>query len=104
MFGGAAEHLVAKLRAGRSPMIGIEVVELLREDDHGGALPTIGAAVEAIGARDPGYSLTLPARTVPNPFLPGRTQEFGGRTLSIRDLLMDVCWIQEADLTTNDEE
>ena len=104
MFGEVASHLVAKLRASRSPTIGIEVVELLCEDDHGGALPTIRAAVEAIEGRDPGYSLALPARTVPNPFLPDETLRVGGRTLSIQDLLMAVCWIRDEDLTSEDEE
>jgi hypothetical protein len=103
-FGEAANDLVAKLRASRSPTIGIEVVELLDEDDYGGARPTIGAAVEAIQSRDPGYSLALPARTVPNPFLPGKTQQFGGLTLSIRALLMEVCWIQDGDLAPKDKE
>lgn len=103
-FGEVANHLVAKLRASRSPTIGIEVVELLCEDDYGGALPTIEAAVEAIRSRDPGYSLALPARTVPNPFLPGETRQVGGLTLSIRDLLMEVCWIQDGDLTSKDKE
>jgi hypothetical protein len=103
-FGEVSNHLVAKLRASRSPTIGIEVVELLCEDDYGGALPTIGAAVDAIESRDPGYSLALPARTVPNPFLPDEALQVGGRTLSIGDLLMAVCWIHDGDLTSKDEE
>jgi hypothetical protein len=103
-FGEFASHLVAKLRDSRCPTIGIEVVELLCEDDHGGAVPTIGAAVEAIESRDPGYSLALPSRTVPNPFLPDEAVKVGGRTLSIRDLLMEVCWIQHEDLASKDEE
>src|SRR4051812_2077242 len=40
-FGEIANHLVEKLHASRSPTIGIEVIELLCEDDYGGALPTI---------------------------------------------------------------
>ena len=103
-FAGTANHLVAKLRASRSPTIWIEVFELLCEDDFGVALPTIGAAVEAIESRDPSYSLALPALTVRNPSLPGETRQVGGQTLSIRDLLMEVCWIQDGDLISKDKE
>ncbi len=99
-----ADGLVARLRAGRSPTIGIEVTELLDEDDHDGALPTIGTAVRAIEGRDPGYSLTPPARTIPNPFLPSKPRHVGGQTLSMRDLLMEVCGVVDADLTSRDEE
>ncbi len=82
----------------------IEVYELLNEDDYGGALPTIGAAVEAIASRDPGYSLSLPARTIPNPFLPDQPGQFGGRTLSIQAILLAVCFIQEEELVSRSEE
>ncbi len=103
-FGEIANRLVAKLRASRSATIGIEVYELLNEDDHDGALPTLGAAVEAIASRDPGYSLTLPARTIPNPFLPDKVVQIGGRTLSIQALLLDVCLIKDDDLISGSEE
>ena len=103
-FGEIANHLVEKLRASRSPTIGIEVIELLCDDDHGGALPTIVVAVEAIESRDPGYSLATPARTVPNPFLPDKSLRVGGRTLSIQELLMEVCLIEDEDLNSKDEE
>lgn len=103
-FEQTTNHLVEKLRASRSSTIGIEVIELLCEDDHGGAVPTIEAAVEAIESRNPSYSLALPERTIPNPFLPNKTRQVGGRNLSLRDLLMEVCWIQDADLTSKDEE
>ena len=66
----------------------IEIDELLNEDDYGGALPTIGAAVEAIASRDPGYSLSLPARTVPNPFLPDQVVQFGDGRCPSRP----CCW------------
>jgi hypothetical protein len=103
-FGEISHRLVAKLRASRSAMIGIEVVELVCEDDHGGALPTIGAAIKAIESRDPGYSLALPARTIPNPFRPSQSVRLGGKTLSIHELLMEVCLLQDQDLESGSQE
>ncbi len=61
-------------------------------------------SVEAIESRDPRFSPAFPSRTVPNPFLPDQIVQDGTRTLSIQNRLLNVCLLQEEDLTLKSTE
>jgi hypothetical protein len=102
-FSETANSFLEKLRAKRSKTIGIEVVELVGPDGDDPS-PDLVTAVGAIATRNANYSLTIPARTIVNPFN-GEELEINERRIeTTQDMLFQVCMIPPADLASESRE
>ena len=103
-FRVAAEALVRKLGSLGCEAIGVEVSQLL-DDGTDPALPGLAAAVGAIEDQNANYSVTVPARTVKNPFLPGATVRLKERRIrTTQELLLQVCLVDPGFLTSDSDE
>ena len=103
-FRAAAEALIQKVASQKCRTIGLEVSDLL-EEVFDPALPGLAAAVGAIEDQNADYAVTLPARTLPNPFLPGKkVRRKALRIRSTQELLLQVCGVRPDDLTSGSRE
>ncbi len=107
LFEEAARSFLDLLRSQRAKTVGIEVVELLEELQDGEGIegmPKLRDAVEAIGSQDADYSLTVPARTIKNPFteedMPLKERRFS----STREMLLYICSLRPEDLKSKKRE
>ena len=107
MFEEAARNFLGLLRSQRAKAVGIEVIELLEElQDWEGSegMPKLRNAVEAIESRDADYSLTVPARTVKNPFTREDMRLEERRFSSTREMLLSICSLRPEDLKSRKRE
>ena len=91
-----ADALVDKLRSKRSKTIGLDITDLVPRED--GIVPPLDLAIAAIESDDPSYKVTIPARTVENPYLGDTTTIAEQKFDSFRDVLLNVCMVTERDL------
>ncbi len=102
-----ARSFLELLRSQRAKAVGIEVIELLEElqdgEGHEG-MPKLRNAVEAIERQDADYSLTVPPRTVKNPFTREDTQLKEQRFSSTREMLLYICSLRPEDLNSKKRE
>jgi hypothetical protein len=106
-FEGTAGNLLKLVRSKRAKAIGIEVIELLEElqDSEGNeGMPKLRTAVEAIERRDADYSLTIPARTIKNPFTHEDMHIKERRFGSTREMLLCICSLRTEDLHSRKKE
>ncbi len=107
VFEGTAGNLLKLVRSKRAKTIGIEIIELLEElqDSEGNeGMPKLRTAVEAIERRDAGYSLTIPARTIKNPFTHEDMHLKERRFGSTREMLLSICSHRTEDLQSRKKE
>lgn len=107
LFEGTAGDLLKFVRSKRAKSTGIEVIELLEElHDWEGSegMPKLRTAVEAIERRDADYSLTVPARTVKNPFTQEDMHIEERRFGSTREMLLYICSLRTEDLQRRKKE
>ncbi len=102
-FAEIANSLLGKLKAKRSKTIGIVVVELVGHDSDD-PFPDLGTAVGAIESRDANDSLTIPARTIVDPFVREKLETDGRRFGTTQDMRLWVCMIRPADLASESRE
>jgi hypothetical protein len=107
LFQELARTFLELLRSQRAKTVGIEVVELLEElqDWEGNeGMPELRTAVEAIETQDADYSLTVPARTVKNPFTREDMPLKERRFFSTREMLLFICSLRPEDLKSKKRE
>jgi hypothetical protein len=97
-----AASLVDVIKVHKSKTIGIELVELISEDDH--VVPPLEIAVKAVDAGKADFALTIPGRTIRNPFS-GEDFNAPERTYrSLADVLLAVCMVDRRDLKSKKRE
>jgi hypothetical protein len=112
LFEEAASSFLDLLRSQRAKTFGIEVTELLEElaDEeyadgaYTAGMPKFRDAVEAIESQHADYSLTVPARTVKNPFTKEDQRLEERRFSSTREMLLYICRIHPEELKSKKKE
>ncbi len=107
LFEEAARSFLDLLRSQRAKTVGIEVVELLEELQDGEGIegmPKLRNAVQAIESQDANYSLTVPARTVKNPFTQEDMRLKEQSFSSTREMLLYICSLRPEDLKSKKRE
>ena len=106
-FEGTASNLLKVVSSKRTKTIGIEVIELLEElqDGEGNeGMPKLRTAVDAIERRDADYSLTIPARTIKNPFTREDMHLKERRFGATREMLLYICSVRTEDVQSRKKE
>ncbi len=106
LFEGTAGNLLKLVRSKKTKTIGIEVIELLEElqdSESNEGMPKLRTAVEAIARRDADYSLTIPARTIKNPFT-HEDMHLKERRFGSREMLLYICSLRTEDLQSRKKE
>ena len=107
LFEEAARSFLELLGSQRAKTVGIEVTELLEElqDEEGTeGMPKFRNAVEAIESQDADYSLTVPGRTIKNPFTQEDMRLKERRFSSTREMLLYICSLRPEDLKSKKRE
>ncbi len=107
LFEEAARSFLELLGSQRAKTVGIEVTELLEElqDEEGTqGMPKFRNAVEAIESQNADYSLTVPGRTIKNPFTQEDMQLKERRFSSTREMLLYICSLRPEDLKSKKRE
>lgn len=101
-FAQSAEQLLDKLTRLKCETIGIDVAELTEPEPLN---PDLGAALKMVAEQDKNFHLSIPARTVPNPFLLGETVDFPAKEIaSTRELLQTLSWLTPREIETANAE
>ncbi|MBN1908420.1 MAG: hypothetical protein JW818_01660 [Pirellulales bacterium] len=94
--------LLEKIKEKKSKTIGIEVTELMAEEND--TLPPIDVAVQAVQSGSADCTITIPERTIQNPFS-GEDLNIPEKTFSsLREALLAVCMVDGRDLKSNKRE
>ena len=102
-FRTVADSLIQKVGSQKSKAIGIELTDLLDEEPDPD-VPGLRTALDLIEGRDADYSVTIPARTVVNPFTGMKARLPARRIGTTQDLLLQVCLVEPGFLTSRSKE
>ena len=97
-----AEALLDLMRSKKSKTIGIEITELVPQEDD--ILPPLEFAVQAVQGGSVRCTRKIPARSIRNPFT-GEQMNVPEKTFrSLRDILLAVCMVGGDDLQSSEPE
>ena len=97
-----AESFISKLRSKKCKTIGLDISDLVPHED--GLIPPLHYAIEAIESGDAGYAVTIPAKTVDNPFSAETMDIPEQHYSSAKELLHTICSVGDHALNTSKNE
>ena len=92
VFKDSATSFIERMKRLRCKTIGIHLSELLEEQEEPPS-PDLRTAVETIESRNASYKLSLPGRTLDNPFTGEKVKIKARKITSTRELLLEVAWL-----------
>lgn len=92
VFNDSATSFLERLKRIRCKTIGVDVAELIEEQEEPPS-PDLRTAVETIESRNASFKLSLPGRTVDNPFTGEKAKIKARKIASTREMLLEVAWL-----------
>ena len=102
VFEDSASAFLDRLKRLRCKTIGIDIAELLEYQDPSNL--NLKVAIETIESRNSSFSLSLPGRTVDNPFTGEKTKIKARKISSTKEMLLEVCWLTPREIKGSKDE
>lgn len=105
-FNTIASSFLDVLKSKKCKTIGLNIAELLPDpdDERSASEPKLATAVRTIESRQADYTMTIPARTVQNPFTREETRLAKQVFESTPQMLLFVCMIDAEVLSSKDQD